>query len=291
MNDLGKLLSEIQDHINATASRLEHISSTTTGSWIFGLLTAGAVVLICYWIPEKRLPPPGYSIAALALLGVLISLHGDSRPWQKVLYFVLAGSFLWIEIRAIKKDRREIYTEQAALRAEDKIRFMEIVNGLKNTLAENQDHFNATASRFEKITSMITGGESFCYMELGQSFLGRVEELLVFVNHGEDPLYDVTATVVDLHSNENKIIDVGNIAARGARRLPALPFTPDHTDFTIMFNARNGNWIEQLRYREVGSARRKALKVTRAGSEEILYELVDKGFPTDAAGKVNWHSH
>jgi hypothetical protein len=58
-----------------------------------------------WWIPYKRLPLPGKSVAIIAILAALMSVHADLRPRHKFIYFALMSALLMTEFRAIRKDR------------------------------------------------------------------------------------------------------------------------------------------------------------------------------------------
>jgi hypothetical protein len=64
--------------------------------------------------------------------------------------------------------------------------------------------------------------------------------------------------------------------------------------FNIFFNARNGFWTQELRFRMIDGKWLTATRVTRVevGSKrktpERLFERIDKGYPLNSKGEVDW---
>ena len=58
----------------------------------------------------------------------------------------------------------------------------------------------------ERISDLITGGDSFCYFQIGAFAPGANRGILMAIHHGDYPVYDVKARMVDLQNFEQKKI-------------------------------------------------------------------------------------
>ncbi len=155
----------------------------------------------------------------------------------------------------------------------------------------------------------VTGGDSFCYMTL----TARDNEdgpTAVVIQQGKYPLYDVAIRLADMRiweqapppgANAGQFIAAvaaepkfhpGNMAVTSAAvvgRVPAL--RGDMERFNVFFSARNGFWTQLIRLRKVAGVWTMATKVIRDDgqpSEKLLFEKVDRGFPVNTAGQVEW---
>jgi hypothetical protein len=88
---------------------LDKISHHLRRHWFFSLVQLGAVAWAVVW--WRSLPVPGYAIGVLAVLAAVMSVHIEVGMawWQKALWMLLMGGFLFLEFRAIEKDRRDLY--------------------------------------------------------------------------------------------------------------------------------------------------------------------------------------
>ena len=145
-----------------------------------------------------------------------------------------------------------------------------------------------------EIVGLVTGGDSFCYMTV--SIINPAENigLLVFVQQGEDPLYGLTARVIDLQkfnqiknnltftnlTQAQKIISIGDMAVRAATITEAIDLGDGvKKDFNIFFSARNGFFNQELHLRKIANSWLHRTKVTRNG--HVIYEEVDDDYPDD----------
>jgi hypothetical protein len=163
--------------------------------WFFTLVQFSAIACLAYW--WRNLPVPGYAIGVLALLAAVMSIHAEMRPWQKAVWMVLFGAFLFVEFRAIDKDRAEYAAAERAKRAEEQAEFARIANGINATLTASDKQFAATMGRTDQVLKNITGGESFAVVIpiLGVQYPSDSEIPLAIENHGTNILTGVSVTL------------------------------------------------------------------------------------------------
>lgn len=174
----------------------------------------------------------------------------------------------------------------------------------------------------KQIQQFTTGGDSFCFYHYGNyanSTNNRILRTLVHV--GAYPLYDVTATTIDtsafqsfiaagqrvsfdsLHSFEAReqlgTIHPNDIAQNmystnyhfQADILPVTtPASDGRQEYSIVFAARNGMWIEDVVIAPEGGRMRTAFRVRTPKLDKILLESIDDGFPVSHDGTVEWNN-
>ncbi len=127
--------------------------------------------LVFLWL-ERRLPPPGYAITAMAVIAGAMALRPDMGGWEKSLWFVILLLFAGIEIRAISKDRKEqtkTFSDIAAKLTVTVDQGTIALTALNETIREGRTHFDSTISGLTDSMKTQTGGDSFCYLEFTQA--------------------------------------------------------------------------------------------------------------------------
>ncbi|HLA38048.1 MAG TPA: hypothetical protein VJZ02_06255 [Candidatus Brocadiales bacterium] len=159
------------------------------------------------------------------------------------------------------------------------------------------------------IVASVTGGDSFCYLvfSLGDGTTNMPP--LVLVHQGKYPLYDVGIRIVDLEKFDrvkgeaftldrmdktDTLFSIGSVSPgqtciinRGCQ----LP-NADQQRYNIFISARNGFVNQLTRLQRVNNRWKSATKVIREdyvlGKQVVLLEEVDKEFPRDKTGQVQW---
>lgn len=155
----------------------------------------------------------------------------------------------------------------------------------------------------ERIAGLVTGGDSFCYFQISSPDMSTNAGMLMAVQHGSFPIYDVSARIVDLQLFEQKKatmtlktlladdinISVGSMPVGTASMISPFPLGAGATrrDFNIFFSARNGLYTELLRLRKLEQKWTSAIRVQmREGKDEkIVFEQIDPDFPKD---ELDW---
>ena len=168
---------------------------------------------------------------------------------------------------------------------------LEIIEKRANEIFDNLE------TRTGLIFSQMTGGDSFCYVNVAESYTG-VKNLVV--NHqGNYPLYDLTIRVVDLdrfdeHSGNpeyshtyEQVFSIGILLPKQFNSLGnvSLSAQEESKRFNIFFSARNGMFHELLRYKKINNEWAAAIKVDR---EKTLLEAVADNYPKSTTGEVDW---
>lgn len=163
---------------------------------------------------------------------------------------------------------------------------------------ESKQKSERIAELNERIAGLVTGGDSFCWLQIsGVNPISNVGKL-VAIHHGEFPIYDVAGRIVDLQELERKkgSITMQNLFVGDTNvRLGSMPvgtatilsdFPLGHEiarDFNIFFSARNGLYTQLLRMRKSEQKWVSATRVQmREGNDEkVVFEQIDPDFPKD----------
>lgn len=147
----------------------------------------------------------------------------------------------------------------------------------------------------------VTGGDSFCYLAPFPVLPAGNQRSVV--QSGKYPLSDLTIWVYNERNPE--------ASPKWVQRFPSMPphgftvvpefvsFQGDRVDYLISFTGRNGFWQQYLMYRRVRDRWATATQVTRIQfaderkpkTSTKLYEYVDKEFPRDKKGEVDWNEY
>lgn len=265
------------------------------------------VMLDHFW---EWYPPVGVFIGILGLVGVLVPLLRDLTKlgkWEKALWTALMFVLVLLEIRSIYLDRAAHDREQAAARAEQLRQFEAIAQRIDTSIANGQKQFDATMSGIKQNIKTITGGESFCYLMIADN-----GTLPTFIHSGNYPLTDVSVRIVDMQKWNQIIaanphpslqefrsadtnVELGNLPVHTALQRGAIQLVgKSQSSFNIFYSARNGFWTQELRLQLVEGKWLTATRVTRTeiGTNkkipEKLFERIDKGFPRNSKGEVDW---
>lgn len=153
----------------------------------------------------------------------------------------------------------------------------------------------------QKLANSVSGGDSFCYLEVSSLDSAKNTGQLVVVHQGEHNLYDVHARIVDLEKFdqlEGKLsfatlkqtdtnISIGNLISSSAQMLHRVTLgNGNMRRFNIFFSARNGFFNQVLRLKKIHGKWVRAMKVLR--EDKVIYEEVDDEFPRTAEGDVEW---
>lgn len=231
-----------------------------------------------------------------------MAVHLDMGRTQKFIWILLIGGFLWLEFRAVEKDRADFADREAVRTKSEHDEFQRIADGITASMQENETRFDQTLNTIGRNINTVTGGPSFCYMNA----IGNVTP--IFLHAGDFPIYDVEARVVDLDRWKQLGMDVGNMDAVTTfvrvgdltphasivRKEIALGAPPHNLN--IFFSARNGFWTQEWRQVLISGRLVSALKVQRllidkggkGNAPATVYQKIDKDFPRDKDGKIKW---
>lgn len=260
------------------------------------------------WLPECLQWPfcPGIFIAILAFLAAAVTFR-DPGKTEKAIWTLAFLGLMSGEVWMMSKDRTENTRKQKEVRDAEIASFKAIGDGIQTSNATSQSQFAITLSRFKQNIDIITGGNSFCYLAVG------ADGTPTFVHSGDFPLAGVNARIVDMQKWNEMVKNNPHPSMQeflSADTNVVLGDMPPHTaiprfglvqlagqterNFNIFFNARNGFWTEELRLKVVDGKWLSASRVTRLeiGSKkktpDKIFERIDKGFPLNAKGEVDW---
>jgi hypothetical protein len=228
--------------------------------FLFYLSQLVAIGVAVYWL--RNLPVPGYAIGGLAVLAALMSIHPDIQPGHKVVWMLLIGLFLFIEFRAIDKDRTEFADAEADRRQQENKQFQHIADTLTDSIQQSQNQFATTMDSMKGLWSEATGGNSYLYFEISDVG-GPVGELEVpglmkgamianAIPHfvGTYPLHNVYVSTFGplkwLPGIDYGTVFPGEIGR--PRQTITLQFLPDkpRQRFNLWINTSNGSYSQDI---------------------------------------------
>jgi hypothetical protein len=161
-----------------------------------GGIAIAAIILLSFRFPEYIFPPPpGYSVALLGALAIVMTFVLPKEPskGEKAAWIFMAFLLMALEMWAISHDRQE-----------QNAHFSQIVQGLTTAIKDNQAILTQAGQilqktqRVENLTQEnlenVTGGESFAIVT-PQAFSGLVPIPLTIRNFGAQTLTGVTVTI------------------------------------------------------------------------------------------------
>jgi hypothetical protein len=173
--------------------------------------------------------------------------------------------------------------------------------------AYRQSNFNAELRQKNEEIQRLTGGDGFCWVAFqivdsqGQLVNGNnmPDDLMLipnFIHQGPFPLYDVSASIVDIDEIRKDVMraatlaNIGNMAPGSYAKTVGVRVLHHGRDlnFNVFYVARNGSWLQKLRMRWIENGWALANRVTEGlGGKELLLE-VNPNYPRDAGGNVEW---
>lgn len=175
------------------------------------------------------------------------------------------------------------------------------LNGILTRLSEVAERIEVAG---EKTVATMTGGSSYCYVQLANMYSPSTQGLLMFTHQGNYPLYDVEARFVDMDEFEKLVQDSKNVGlhtasqtlkpgtvAKGLIHLQWFELGLDrHTSprsYTVEFSARNATWMQVIRLAKVGNRWVSATRVYPPGQQEpVDFSYAD--FPRNPDGTLAW---
>jgi hypothetical protein len=234
-------------------------------------LITSIVWFVCAYIFEVPDPPLGAYIAVLGLVAVIVAIWPPQHKWSKAAWLLIFFLFTFFEIHNSYRARNKQDEEQAEARKEERKAFEAIADGLTTSMTNNQKAFDATMARMEALAELSktninesTGGDSFCYVDMG----GVVEGLMALVvQKGRYPLFNVRVTITDLDAFDTALKSGTLSAGSFRRRFPQIDFltraslfnpltvypvepNAEYKRYNAEIFARNGAFTELLRLKK-----------------------------------------
>lgn len=170
---------------------------------------------------------------------------------------------------------------------------------VESSLGQIHHAVNSTISQLEgatnKMLDTMTGGEGVCYLTPIKSIDGP--NVAVAVVHGKFALFNISGHVVDLDEHQAALME-GRYPGSNHRQfaIPMLPIDYGHPvanafvrgpkRVQVQFYARNGMWIQDLRFAYNERTFSFATRVHRNGV--VAYEHIDADFPCNDGGGIDW---
>jgi hypothetical protein len=252
-------------------------------------------------------PPVGVFIGILALLGVLVPLFRDITKIgrrEKAMWTAAMFALVLLEIRSIYLDRADHDHKEHDARELQLNGFQNIADGIKVSVSNSQAHFAETMASIRQNIDVVTGGDSFCYLDLTRSVTPTI------VVEGKNPLHGVSATINDFKEMERIVKEVAIRERRppkiqeiqstqlvirlndmpGYHGEPLEPIPPflqkrAERDLDIIFLAFNGMWTQHLCLRRATNSAPGSLVLASATTvmrgQKVLLHHVDANYPAE----------
>ena len=283
----------------------------------------GAAILVLSWSVAGYwllcTPSPGKSVGALAVVATVMTFRGELTGVEKTFLTLVLFVFVFVEIRAIDKDRAENAQSQKAFFDAQQTGFSGIatqagqnfavttgglttaINGLNGVLITTQSLAALSKENLEDVTggNRIAAAEimaSYNNVNAGQVFVfvpsrGIIRN--VHIRMVNIALFDQDVknkTNLMAHDLNFQVGDIGN--GEGAQLEPPIYVGPgDFVRFNIFFSGLNGLWTENLLLRRKQGNWVQAFRVFRPNSKmtakDVAFKQVGKGF-LDVGEKMNW---
>lgn len=180
-------------------------------------------------------------------------------------------------------------------------------SGLERIQAQVSYVLSEIESRTTDILGSMTGGDSVCYLTGIPTTLGLTQPQNAWaVHHGRYPIYDVHIRVVDVDifdALEKANAPFQQVLKESETHSWLSSLTPGHAtevsfvllanpadsarNFNVFYTARNGSFMQALRFRKVNGTWLRATKVEMNGTK---YQEVQAGYPVSATGEVDWEA-
>jgi hypothetical protein len=234
-------------------------------SWQAAVILWIAALGACVWFWFH--PSTGAAIAVLGAIAAAMSIR-DIGPREKFFWLVVVFGLLFVELRSIRRDDED----RKDTRTKEMQNFQTIADGIKTSINNGQQQFEATMSQFGYVLTKtnavallaakglenITGGPSFAFV-VPQAF-GSEEVPLMIWNHGDQVLSGVTVTIANTTNDPNwgsafyRPVFIGTIGPQGNAPLPlTIRPRPDpksgQDSYWIMISAQNGTVSQSLWFR------------------------------------------
>jgi hypothetical protein len=284
--------------------------------WVHILAQIIVAGFCIYWY--FHVPVPNKAVLILTGVTVVIALL-DMHPGQKAVYLVLVMCLMFIENRAINRDRAEVLKTDDNRRREETANFQVVLEGIKGTIENSQRLADATMARLNATLDRVgdsiktqTGGDSFAFVtftpEPNQQFL------VAITSRGKYPLREIHVTMIDeerrlqamqefnKHPEGNWIaaIQAGDTYFQVPYLRPQSPEGPsgdveimgaypfgakDTNDLTIAFSSLNGYWNERLHLRRMNGKWHQALSLMGPTVKQALHPFIysDSDYPEGRA--------
>jgi len=148
----------------------------------------------------------------------------------------------------------------------------------------------------EQLHGHLTGGDSFCYgCPFGTLNSGVFEWM--FVHSGKYPLTDVSVQIHNLAAKPDqpgflgRFVELGTTFPGKARKYGVQDRLLPSNGYNLFFQARNGSWLQEIRWVDLPDRRAVANRVVRDGmplDKPLLFE-VSPGFPGRVPANEAWN--
>lgn len=255
----------------------------------------GQTCLMAVYFPERP-ETLRHHQEEVSRLGDLVGVRANKA---KVLAFVTNQELSLAQRadlrKAAKKVATELYHLERVTTILDKPSMSEVRNRFLGIDAPERVVIDAVKDELavvhEHLSSLQTGGDTFCYWMLYHFDLAnQVAQNFCVIRQGKYTLHAVQIRILDMDTNKNVVTkDFGEVNAPAIFLILRWPL-PEAVYYRAFFHARNGSWHQDLLLRRSTLAKcwLAATKVIGTNGA-VRFEHVDNGFISEF-GEPSWRS-
>ena len=227
--------------------------------------------------------------AVIAVLGGIISAIGtfmhNKNSSEKTTRIEEGVKTTNTEVSQLKGQNEHLLTQTITLN--EKLENQSTtIDGLRK---ENTALYDKLAKASLNIFDHLTGGNSYCKMEIGNINISNDEGGLVFWVEGKDPLSQIHARIVDLNDphrfdlqqlNKN-VVDIGTMTPAKAyvTQISIKLDKVNGVNLNIFFSANNGFTTQLTRMKFSNDKWLRATKIVKGFTGEELFLEIDPDYP------------
>jgi len=172
---------------------------------------------------------------------------------------------------------------------------MLVEQGLSGIDAKVEALLNNLDEKTKDLINNISGGDSFCHAE--PFFIGKDHFVWIFFHTGKYPLYDVSVRIYNCRKNPlegSAVLKLGTLFPDRAQMFSELPGGSEEVTpiqgFNLFFVARNGSWVQEIRWTPSTEGNAIVTRVLRDGGtmKEPLLLRISPSYSGETPNDQSW---
>ena len=257
------------------------------------IILACILLIIGFILSLKSIKPMNLNLIAglVILIGTFFGLFGkqlqDKNSSEKSDKILNTGVSTEDKVDYLKVQNSELATKTEELK-EKAEKQATIIDNLRQ---ENTDLYSKLANANKEIYNNLTGGNSYCIMEIGNINSTNDTGDLIFSVEGKNPLNRIQVRIVDIDEFQNQpmtLADITKNVLNIGTLDPGLAWSNNSkirlnkangVNLNIFFTANNGSTNQLIRMKFKNNKWTSAIKITNFEGDKELYLKIDPDYP------------
>ena len=251
-------------------------------------------------------PPPGTYIVLVSII-VFFVVFWPAKLWVRAACVSIALILTGLELHNLYMENDQRISQEATARKEELEALKAIADSIAASATKNQQVFDASIEQMKTLAAVgkdsfneVTGGESFCYVDMSSIPEGLMANL---VHKGKYALSDVRVSITDGNALDAARKSGAPTLANATRSFPLVDFLgkgslfhplgvyriepkEEYLRYHVAIEARNGSFTEILRLRKLRDGTWTAAMLIAASyvttkKKGVVFETVQPQFPTE----------